>query len=63
MSGTGTQEAGGLFFNEFYEYFASMKDLNIVAADVLELSPHYDPSGVSTATAAKIIRELILRLS
>ncbi|MDD3420480.1 MAG: agmatinase [Candidatus Gastranaerophilales bacterium] len=63
MSGTGTQEPGGLFFNEFYEYFASMKDLNIVAADVLELSPHYDPSGVSTATAAKIIRELILRLS
>jgi agmatinase len=63
MSGTGTQEAGGLFFNEFFEYFASMKNLNIVGADVLELAPHYDQSGVSTITAAKIIRELILRLS
>ena len=63
MSGTGTQEAGGLFYNEFLEYFMSMRDLNIVGCDVLELSPHYDASGVSTATAAKIIRELILRLS
>lgn len=63
MSGTGTQEAGGLFYNEFFEYFMSMKNLNIVAADVLELVPGLDHSGVSTATAAKIIRELILRLS
>lgn len=63
MSGTGTQEAGGLFYNEFLEYFMSMKYLNIVGCDVVELSPHYDASGVSTATAAKIIRELILRLS
>lgn len=63
MSGTGTQEAGGLFYNEFLEYFMSMRDLNIVGCDVLELAPYYDHSGVSTATAAKIIRELILRLS
>lgn len=63
MSGTGTQEAGGLFYNEFLEYFMSMKNLNIVGADVVELAPNLDHSGVSTATAAKIIRELILRLS
>ncbi len=63
MSGTGTQEAGGLFYNEFLEYFMSMKYLNIVASDVVELSPNLDQSGVSTATAAKIIRELILRLN
>ena len=63
MSGTGTQEAGGLFFNEFLEYFRAMQNLNIVGCDVVELTPFYDQSGVSTATAAKIIRELILRLN
>ena len=63
MSGTGTQEAGGLFYNEFFEYFMSMRNLNLVGADVVELVPNLDQSGVSTATAAKIIRELILRLS
>jgi len=63
MSGTGTQEAGGLFFNEFIEYFRAMQNLNIVGCDVVELAPYYDQSGVSTATAAKIIRELILRLN
>lgn len=63
MKGTGTQEAGGLTFNEFLDYFKAMNTLNIVAADVVELAPNYDTSGVSTITAAKIIRELILRLS
>jgi len=62
MSGTGTQEAGGLFFNEFLEYFRAMQNLNLVGCDVVELAPFYDQSGVSTATAAKIIREIILRL-
>lgn len=63
MKGTGTQEAGGLTYREFIDYFKAMDELNIVGCDVVELSPHYDPSGVSTITAAKIIRELILRLS
>ena len=36
--------------------------LNIVAADVNELSPHYDPSGISTAAACKIVREMLIAL-
>ncbi|MFA6988777.1 MAG: agmatinase [Candidatus Gastranaerophilaceae bacterium] len=60
MSGTGTPEAGGLTFNEFMEWLLLFKNLNIVGVDVVELSPHYDMSGSSTATAAKIIRELLL---
>lgn len=63
MSGTGTQEAGGLSYKEFLEYFSAMKNLNIVGCDVVELAPNNDTSGVSTTTASKIIRELILRLS
>lgn len=62
MPGTGTPEAGGLTFNELMSWFKNLKKLNIVGADVVELSPHYDTSGVSTAVAAKVIRELLMCL-
>ena len=32
---------------------------NLVGADMVELSPHYDASGVSTAVACKVLRELV----
>lgn len=60
MSGTGTPEAGGLTFHELINWFKELKRLNIIGADVVELSPHYDASGVSTAVAAKVIRELLM---
>lgn len=60
MSGTGTPEAGGLTFNELIEWFKGLKDLNIIGADVVELAPDYDHSGVSTAVATKVIRELLM---
>ncbi len=60
MSGTGTPEAGGLTFNELIDWFKKLKGLNIIGADVVELAPHYDTSGVSTAVAAKVIRELLM---
>ncbi|MFA7658898.1 MAG: agmatinase [Candidatus Gastranaerophilaceae bacterium] len=62
MSGTGTPEAGGLTFNELMDWFKEIKGLNIIGADVVELAPHYDASGVSTAVAAKVIRELLMCL-
>jgi agmatinase len=39
-----------------------MNQMNIVGCDINELSPHYDPSGVSTAVASKILRELLLSI-
>ena len=33
---------------------------NVVGMDVVELSPKYDASGVSTAVACKTLRELVL---
>lgn len=35
----------------------------MVAADIVELSPHYDPSGASTAIACKTVREMLLTLA
>ncbi|MEI7475603.1 MAG: agmatinase [bacterium] len=63
MSGTGTQEAGGLNFKEFIEWLKAFSSLNFVGADIVELSPAYDTSGVSTVTAAKVIREVLLMMS
>ena len=37
-----------------------VKVLKQLGIDVVELSPHYDISGVSTVVAAKIIRELLI---
>ncbi len=33
---------------------------NVVGLDVVELSPKYDVSGISTAVACKTLRELVL---
>ncbi len=60
MSGTGTPEPGGVSFKELLEALLALKGTNIVGADIVELSPHYDPSGVSTAVACKLIREMLL---
>lgn len=57
--GTGTPEAGGIFYQEMQAAIEALKPLHIVGLDVNELSPTYDASGVSTAVACKVIRELL----
>ena len=60
MPGTGTPEPGGISFNDMMDVIMKLQGLNIVGADVVELSPHYDQSGASTAVACKVVRELAL---
>ncbi|MDR1167319.1 MAG: agmatinase [Heliobacteriaceae bacterium] len=60
MPGTGTPEAGGFDFNTLVDWFVYLKDFDIIGCDVVELAPDYDASGVSTAAAAKVIRELLM---
>lgn len=60
MSGTGTPEPGGVSFKELHDSLLLLKKCNIVGADIVELSPHYDQSGASTAVAVKLVRELLL---
>jgi len=60
--GTGTPEAGGVSFNELMAAVSAVSGLNIVAADINELSPIYDQSGASTALACKLLREVLLQL-
>ena len=61
--GTGTPEAGGVTFLELLEAIRMVAQANVVGADVNELAPMLDASGVSTATACKVLRELLLAIA
>ncbi len=60
--GTGTPEPGGVSFQALAQAIGSLRGLSLVGADLVELSPPYDPSGISTAAAGKLLRELLLVL-
>ena len=60
--GTGTPEAGGVTFVQLLSAITEVCRTRVVAADINELAPMLDPSGVSTATACKVLRELLLAL-
>ena len=61
--GTGTPEPGGFFWQDFQAVIDVIKNHNVVAADIVELSPQLDPSGVSSVVAAKVTRSLVILLS
>ena len=62
--GTGTPEAGGVSFDQLRKALTKVcQTVNVVALDVTELAPTLDPSGVSTAVAGKVVRELLLAIN
>ena len=63
MPGTGTPEAGGEDFHFFISLIKLLNQKNLVGADVVELAPKIDPSGISEANTAKICRELLLAMA
>ena len=60
--GTGTPEAGGVSFLQLLDAIRTVCSARLVGADVNELAPMLDVSGVSTATACKVLRELLLAI-
>lgn len=59
--GTGTPEAGGLSSRELLALLAGLDalDLRLAGADVVEVSPPYDPTGVTAVAAANAAYELL----
>jgi agmatinase len=57
--GTGTPEAGGLTSREALAVLRGLAGLDIVSADLVEVSPPYDPTGVTANAAAAIAYDLI----
>ena len=59
--GTGTPEPGGVTFDALRRAVTLVcSRCSVVGCDVNELSPPYDPGGVSNAVAAKVVREMLL---
>jgi len=61
MPGVGNPEAEGISTHTLIELLDKAVDKNLVGFDVMELNPSYDPSGISSITAAKIILEGIVK--
>ncbi len=62
MSGVGTPEAGGFSYNELICWLKYLKQFNIIGADIMELAPDIDITKTSTATACKLVREVLMLL-
>lgn len=59
IPGTGTPEAGGIFFTDFINFLKEISSLNIIGMDMMELAPEIDPSGLSTIIAGQVSREMM----
>ncbi len=62
VAGVTTPEPGGLMFREVMEYLAVFRGMRLVGADIVELSPDYDTTFVSSISAAKVAREMLMLL-
>ncbi|MCP9887641.1 agmatinase [Cyanobium sp. ATX 6A2] len=62
MPGTGTPEPGGFLWRDFAALVEELRHHRLVAADVVELAPQLDGSGISSVLAAKVVRSLLLVL-
>ncbi len=60
--GTGTPEPGGATSSELLEALVLLKGLNLVGFDLVEVSPPYDCSNITSILAAKILREVAVLL-
>lgn len=57
--GTGTVEVGGWLTRELIHILRSLEDTMIVGADVVEVSPPFDQSDITSLAASQIVYELL----
>lgn len=57
--GTGTPEAGGMTSRELLRMLRALSDLNVVGADVVEVSPAYDHAQLTGIAASHVVYELV----
>lgn len=60
LPGTGTPEPGGVSFATLQGWIRALADCHWIGWDVVELSPDYDVSHVSSIVSSKLVRTLIL---
>jgi len=57
--GTGTPQVGGLSSAQIVELVRSLKGLNVVGCDLVEVSPPYDNGEITSLLAANLLFELL----
>jgi len=57
--GTGTPQVGGFSSAQILELVRSLRGLNIVGCDVVEVSPPYDTGEITSLLAANLLYELV----
>lgn len=60
---TGTPEAGGMTSRELLDVLREFRDLPLVGADIVEVSPAYDHAAVTAVAAANLAYEFITIMS
>ncbi len=63
MPGTGTPEPGGFLWSDFAAVINELRHHRLMGADVVELAPQLDSSGISSVLAAKVTRSLLLLMA
>jgi len=63
MPGTGVPEIGGLIPRDVQVILRSLAGREIVGADISEVSPCYDPTGITCVTVANLMFELLCVIS
>ncbi len=61
--GTGTPEIGGLTTHQAQRMIRSLDGLDLVGADLVEVSPPLDPTGLTAWTAVNLVFELLCVLA
>lgn len=61
--GTGTPEIGGLSPREAQKMIRVLAGLDLVGADVVEVSPPFDPSGQTALVAANLMFEIVCAMA
>jgi agmatinase len=59
LPGVGAPEPGGFTFQEFISLLKKLQKLQVIGFDMVELTPDYDPTHISSITASIILREMI----
>jgi guanidinopropionase len=57
--GTGVPEIGGLTPRDCQVILRSLQGKNLVGGDICEVAPCYDPSGITSVTAANLMWEML----
>lgn len=57
--GTGTPQVGGLSSGQILELLRSLEGLNLVGCDLVEVSPPYDSSEITSLLAANLLYEML----